>query len=139
MTIAKIELAFAYRGKDLRQAIRQARKAKGWNYSQLARQSGVDLRVVLHLFRGAASSEIRNVEAIMRALAVKLYYRGFAADDCLAVLLHASKTREMPWSKAIRLAGLDRRFGSQLKHRKAGARLYTVQPLMKALGVQAVF
>ncbi|MEE8156053.1 MAG: helix-turn-helix domain-containing protein [Phycisphaerales bacterium] len=139
MTTAKIELEFAYRRKDLRQAIRQARKGRGWSYAEVARQSGVDLRVVLHLFQGAANTEIRNVEAIMRALAVKLYYRGFASDDCLAVLLHTSKTREMPWSKAIRLAGLDRRFGSQLKHQKAGARLYTVQPLMKALGVQAVF
>ncbi len=139
MTTAKIELHFEYRGKDLRQAIRQAREAMGWSYAEVGRQSGVDLRVVLHLFNGAANTEIRNVEAIMRALAVKLYYRGFASDDCLAVILHTSKTREMPWSKAIRLAGLDRRFGSQLRHRKADPRLYTIQPLMKALGVQAVF
>ena len=130
---------FEYRGKDLRQAIRAAQKARGWTYTEVARRSGLDLRPVQSLFGGAANSDLTTVEAVMRVLDVKLKYREFVSDDCLAVLLHAAGRVQGGWSRACRLAGLDRRYGSALKHRKKGAGLYTIQPLMKPLSVEAVF
>ncbi len=130
---------FQYRGKNLRAAIRWARKVKGWNYAEVGRQSGQDLRAVMRLFQGAADSDMVTVEAIMRALGVKLRYRDLVSDDCLAVLVYSAGRRPKGWATACRYAGIDPSHGSALKHRKAVARLYLTQALMKALGVEAVF